>query len=175
MLQATGHPARPMLDHCLVRVLDAKCGGHVDAIRRLLIIQPEGLLVSMSVDMVIKVWDYTKGLVLWEIKHEAEDLTCMAYDYGKRNLVCGTEDCTLITIDLPNPQRLLRKHEGGGDNIEEDLAGHDVEEGGGRHVGAGLEGEEGGQDEGGGEVDDSIEEAGGEVDEEHELPAEEQP
>jgi len=52
----------------LDRVLDLKCGGHADAIRALLVIQPEGVLVSLSIDMVIKIWDYTKGLVLWEVK-----------------------------------------------------------------------------------------------------------
>eukprot|EP00802_Teleaulax_amphioxeia_P016868 Tamp_17001.p2 GENE.Tamp_17001~~Tamp_17001.p2 ORF type:complete len:153 (+),score=34.24 Tamp_17001:893-1351(+) len=103
---------------------------HTDAIKGLLIIHPEGVLVSLSVDMVIKVWDYTKGKVLHEIKHEGEDLTCMTYDYSKRNLVCGTEACTIITVDIPTPAKLLRAAMPDGSEIPEDIVGEEGEEAG---------------------------------------------
>ena len=118
------HPSGPMLDHCLVRVLDAPAGGHVEAIKALLIIQPQGLLVSLSIDMVIKIWDYTRGVVLWETKHDKDDLTCIIFDQAKQTLVCGTEQHTIVTVDVPDLDRLVEAANGGGDS-EQDEFGED--------------------------------------------------
>ena len=122
------------------------------------IAQPEGVLMSLSIDMVLKIWDYAKGAVLWETRLEGEDITCMAYDKGKKTLVCGTAGCTLITLDVPNLESLLQvpgvAAAAAGD-IEEEIEG----EGLGR-------GEAGGEGEGvQGEV----------VEEDHDQPEEEQP
>ena len=112
--------------------------------------QPVGVLLSLSVDMVLKIWDYTKGAVLWEMRHEGDDITCMVYDYSKRNLVCGTEGCTLVTLDIPHLEGLLRPPTAAG---AEDIAGEIVGDGGGA---------EGGE----GEAVDDVE---------HDQPVEEQP
>jgi hypothetical protein len=119
------------------------------------IAQPEGVLISLSIDMVLKIWDYAKGTVLWETRHEGEDITCMAYDKGKKTLVCGTAGCTLITLDVPNLESLLRVPD------VAVVATGDIEEE--------IEGEGLGRGEAGGEGDGEV------VEEDHDQPAEEQP
>jgi len=39
--------------------------------------------------------------VLWETTTE-DVLTCMVYDEHMQNLVCGTEDHTVVTVDIPD-------------------------------------------------------------------------
>lgn len=39
--------------------------------------------------------------MLWETRTE-DDLTCMVYDEHMQNLVCGTEDHTVVTVDIPD-------------------------------------------------------------------------
>ncbi|KAJ1494638.1 quinon protein alcohol dehydrogenase-like superfamily [Baffinella frigidus] len=90
----------------LITTLDAKAGGHSDAVKLLLILPKEGYLVSLGVDMILKVWDYTQATVVWETLHERGVITCMCYDERSGRLVCGSEDHTIVTVDLPDFQAL---------------------------------------------------------------------
>uniref|UniRef100_A0A7S4KMP1 Uncharacterized protein n=1 Tax=Guillardia theta TaxID=55529 RepID=A0A7S4KMP1_GUITH len=90
-----------MSGNLLIRVLGESSNGHSDSIRKMLIMETEGFLVSLSVDNELKLWNYTKAEVLWQIKHEDNDITCFCYDESKRSLVCGTEEATIITIEIP--------------------------------------------------------------------------
>mmetsp|Transcript_35076 Transcript_35076/g.79335 ORF Transcript_35076/g.79335 Transcript_35076/m.79335 type:complete len:154 (+) Transcript_35076:2152-2613(+) len=91
-----------MSGNLFVRVLGESSNGHSDSIRKLLIIEAEGFLVSLSIDNELKLWNYTKAEVLWQLKHQENDITCFCYDASKRSLVCGTEEATIITLEIPD-------------------------------------------------------------------------
>ena len=134
----------------------ARCSAFATVLVLALTQRTTGLLVSLDSAMVIKIWDYTKGTVIWETRHESDDLTCMIYDYAKSTLVCGTEQCTIVTVDVPHLHNLLELPE---TTLE-----------GGHH--SQHEGEKEGAWEDGGEV---VAEEGGLEEGEHDKPVEEQP
>ena len=73
-----------------------------------MIIPSTGWLVSCAFDGHLKVWDYSydaeldqTGRVVKDFQHNVK-FRCLAYRQGKREILCGTEENSLLAFPLPD-------------------------------------------------------------------------
>ena len=81
---------------------------HTVSVRDVLIIPSTGWLVSCAFDGHLKVWDYSydaesdqTGRVVKDFQHNVK-FRCLAYRQRKREILCGTEENSLLAFHLPD-------------------------------------------------------------------------